>query len=123
MFGAELDAAGHRRVDSCRARGARIMNLVQTILREREVLNERRVAVARLALVSGAVALDLLAYAGWVQTTLTPPSGPTMKCSGSGPGAASAASRVARLSKSGVPSSLVRPSTRLARFTASPIAV
>ena len=30
------------------------MNLVQTILREREVLNERRVAVARLALISGA---------------------------------------------------------------------
>jgi adenylate cyclase len=54
------------------------MNLVQTILREREVLNERRVAVARLALVSGAVVLDLLAYAGWVQTTLTPPSGPTI---------------------------------------------
>lgn len=54
------------------------MNLVQTILREREVLNERRVAVARLALISGAVALDLLAYAGWVQTTLTPPSGLTI---------------------------------------------
>jgi adenylate cyclase len=54
------------------------MSLVQTILREREVLNERRVAVARLALVSGAVALDLLAYAGWVQTTLTPPSGLTI---------------------------------------------
>ena len=54
------------------------MSLVQTILREREVLNERRVAVARLALISGAAALDLLAYAGWVQTTLTPPSGPTI---------------------------------------------
>lgn len=54
------------------------MNLVQTILREREVLNERRVAVARLALISGAVVLDLLAYAGWVQTTLTPPSGLTI---------------------------------------------
>jgi adenylate cyclase len=54
------------------------MSLVQTILREREVLNERRVAVARLALISGAVVLDLLAYAGWVQTTLTPPSGPTI---------------------------------------------
>jgi len=45
-----------------------VCDLVKTILREREVLNERRVAVARLALVSGAVALDLLAYAGWVQT-------------------------------------------------------
>jgi len=54
------------------------MSLVQTILREREVLNERRVAVARLALISSATALDLLAYAGWVQTTLTPPSAPTV---------------------------------------------
>lgn len=54
------------------------MNLVQTILREREVLNERRVAVARLALISGAAVLDLLAYAGWVRTTLTPPSGLTI---------------------------------------------
>ena len=54
------------------------MSLVQTILREREVLNERRVAVARLALISGAATLDLLAYAGWVQTTLTPPSGLTI---------------------------------------------
>lgn len=56
----------------------RTMSLVQTILREREVLNERRVAVARLALISGAVCLDLLAYAGWVKTTLTPPSGATI---------------------------------------------
>jgi adenylate cyclase len=54
------------------------MNLVQSILREREIRNERRVAAARLALIASATVLDLLAYAGVVQTTLSPPAAATV---------------------------------------------
>ena len=54
------------------------MAIVEEILRERERRSERQVAVARLGLIALAAALDLLAAAGWVQTTLTRPTAATL---------------------------------------------
>lgn len=54
------------------------LSVVESILREREVRSERRVAVARGVLLGSATALDLAAWAGWVQTTLTRPSAATV---------------------------------------------